>query len=291
MTNRWIITRLQEVIVKVENGFKNFELDQSSMALYEFAWMEFCDWFIEFSKIPLRQKDQQRDETLIVLHYVLETTFKLLHPIMPFVTEELWLSLPFKNAANSPARERDGKPAVLSLMFHKFPAPNTALIDQEAEITMRQKRNIIEAIRNFRGENNISPKVEFDVFYTLTQQSADAFMVSHIPDIIQLARLKSLHMMNAQSLGARESIIPVSEPSIKLHINLDGLVDVSAEKSRLQKEIDKVKSDLAHVQGKLSKESFVSKAPAALIEKERATEKSCLLKLNELEAALKKLGV
>lgn len=279
-THQWILSRLQTTTETVTKGFKNFEINESSMALYEFAWMEFCDWYIEFSKIPLRKGGKEREETLIVLHYVLETLFKLLHPIMPFVTEELWHSLPFKKSST----------AVTTLMLQKFPHVQESFKAPAAEAIILQKRNVIEAIRNFRGENNISPKVEFAVAFSTTDKDATKFIDTYKADIIQLARLKSLDLMSGANLGPRESVIPLRAPALKLHINLDGLVDVSAEKTRLQKEIDKVKSDLAHVQGKLSKESFVAKAPPALIEKEKATEAACIKKLGELESALKKLG-
>ncbi len=290
LSNRWILSRLQVVAAKVEEGFKNFELDQSAMGLYEFAWLEFCDWYIEFSKIPLRKAGKEREEAIITLSYVLETLFKLLHPIMPFVTEELWESLPWKKASNSPARARDKKPPLMTLMFQAFPDPIAAFKDQDAEDEITKLKSVIEALRNFRGENNLSPKKEFAVSYVLRDPSAKAFMEKAKSDILQLSRITDLAPIAAgTSLGKFESVIPIANPAVDLKINLDGLVDVEEEVKRLKKEISKVEEDLAHVQGKLNKESFVAKAPPALIEKTRAEEAGFLQKKKDLESALKKL--
>lgn len=289
-TNRWILSRLQKVTTTVEEGFKNFSLDQSANALYEFAWLEFCDWYIEFSKIPLRKQGKEREEAIIVLSYVLETLFKLLHPIMPFVTEELWSSLPWKKPSNSPARIRDKKPALETLMFHAFPTPISEFKDQKAEDETNRLKSVIEALRNFRGENNLSPKKEFAVSFVTRDPADKDFMERAKSDILQLGRITDLtQVAPGTSLGKFESVIPIESPAVDLKINLEGLVDVEEELKRLKKEISKVEEDLAHVQGKLSKESFVAKAPPALIEKTRAEEAAFLQKKKDLEAALKKL--
>ena len=99
--NRWILTRLQHTIRKVEAGLAEFQLNESAQSLYEFTWNEVCDWFIEFSKLPLRAGGKRREESIIVLHHTLETLFRLMPPLMPFVTEELWQSLPWKSVANT----------------------------------------------------------------------------------------------------------------------------------------------------------------------------------------------
>jgi valyl-tRNA synthetase len=121
VSNRWILSRLQAAIRNVESGFAHFELNESAGALYEFIWKELCDWYVEFSKLPLREGGAARTHSLYVLGYVLERTLRLLHPIMPFVTEELWQSLPWKQPGNTPARLAAGKPALTTLMFQRFP--------------------------------------------------------------------------------------------------------------------------------------------------------------------------
>jgi valyl-tRNA synthetase len=289
--NRWIVSRLQATAAASEDGIAKWEIARSTTALYDFAWLEFCDWYIEFSKLPLRQGGKAREESVIVLHYVLETLMKLLHPFMPFVTEELWDSLPWKKAANSPTRVRDGKPPVMSLAFHAYPAADLALRDEAAEIEMGRLKSVIEAIRNFRGENNLSPKKDFVLHVHHKDAASKAFFAKYSGDILQLARISAIQEIAAgKSVSQFEAVIPLANPSADLRISLEGLVDVQAELTRLRKEIEKTKVDLGHVEGKLSKESFVAKAPPELIAKTRAEAAAFRSKMDGLAAALKKLG-
>ena len=288
--NRWILSRLQHCTSTVEKGFVQFELNESANALYEFVWRELCDWYIEFSKIPLRQGGAAREQTLITLAHVLEQTFRLMHPIMPFVTEELWQSLPWKKPANTAARIRDGKPAVMTLMFQSFPKVQDSWIDIQAEAEIRQMQNIVEAIRNFRGENNISPKVEFPVRYTTSSAAVPGFLADHLGEILALCRIQSLEAGSGSSEAQEfQAVIPLSEPQLEFRISLAGLVNVDEEVKRVKKEMERVGADLEFVRAKLSKESFTAKAPPALVEKERAREKELADKLAELSAGLGKL--
>jgi len=151
-------------------------------------------------------------------------------------------------------------------------------------------KSIIEAIRNFRGENNISPKVEFPVTYTTQNGAAAAFVREHRSELMTLCRIRSIEAASA-SAGAAEfqAVIPLTQPPIELRISLEGLVNVEEEAKRLKKEMEKVSADLEFVRGKLSKESFTAKAPPALVEKEKAREKELADKLAELGAGLEKL--
>ena len=287
--NRWILSRLQQCAATVEKGFTRFELSESANALYEFVWKELCDWYIEFSKIPLRQGGVAREQTLITLGHVLEQTFRLLHPIMPFVTEELWQSLPWKKAASTPARVRDGRAPVMTLMFQSFPKASEEWVDPRAEQTIRRLQNIIEAIRNFRGENNLSPKIEFAAGYTTASAEVPEFLRQHQGEILALCRIQSLEPVKIGAAPAFEAVIPLSEPPMEFRISLAGLVDVAEEMKRLKKEMEKVGADLEFVRNKLGRESFTAKAPPALVEKERAREKELSDQLAELSAGMEKL--
>lgn len=290
--NRWILSRLQTTVEQVEKGFSQFELNESAQALYEFVWLEYCDWYIEFSKVQLKSDAKQRLETLYVMRAVLETVLRLLHPIMPFVTEELWQSLPWKRAVNTLARARDAKPIVMTLMFQKFPRVQQKFKSREAEDTIASLKSIIEAVRNFRGENNISPKTEFVLKYIPSNHVADLFMKTYALDIQTLARVKDLVSVSSaeQSVEIMEAVIPLAVPPVELRIALEGLVNVAEETKRLQKEIEKSTADLQHVRGKLTKESFMAKAPPELIEKERVREKEYEAKISELQQAVAKLS-
>ena len=238
--NRWILSRLQALIPKVERGFAQFELNESAQALYEFSWHEFCDWYIELSKLPFREGGASALQSVYTLHYVLETLFRLMHPIMPFVTEELWQSLPWKSAATTPARERDGKPRVLTLMLQSFPKPATAFSDHESESTISALKAVIEALRNFRGENGISPKVEFTVSYKAASPAAEAFLRLHAADLQSLARVTKFERVESTAQAEGQAVIPLTNPPVELRISLQGLVNVAEEGKRLQKEIEKI---------------------------------------------------
>jgi valyl-tRNA synthetase len=288
--NRWILSRLQDAIGRVEKGLEGFELNESSQALYEFTWHEFCDWFIELSKLPLREGGSRRLESLYTLHYVLETVMRLMHPLMPFVTEELWQSLPWKRAANTLARKKEGRPEVMTLMFQAWPVANAKLKSAEAEAEIAQLRAVIEGVRNFRGENNISPKVEFPIRYFAAHADALAFFDRNRSIIRGLARLGDLQAVSKSEVGELDAIIPLSNPPAELRISLAGLVNVEEEAKRLKKEVENVEKDLAHVRGKLSRETFIAKAPPALVEAEKANEQKYLARLKELGTALARLS-
>ena len=287
--NAWILSRLQETIATVEKGFTNFELNESAQSLYSFAWGEVCDWYIEFAKLPLRAGGADREQTLITLHYVLEQLLTLMHPVTPFVTEELWRSLPWRSPANTPARTRDGKPEIETLMFQAWPKVDSRFRDEKAEAAVSCLRGVVEALRSFRGENSLSPRTEFAVSYVPQNSQAGEFMRSIAGDVRALSRITSLEPVTGAA-GEFETVIPLAVPSVELRISLQGLVNVEEEQKRVRKEMEKVQADLSHVRAKLSRESFISKAPAELVAKERENEAAHLAKLSELESALTRLS-
>jgi valyl-tRNA synthetase len=287
--NRWILSRLNALIPRVEKGLENFELNESAQALYEFTWHELCDWYIELSKLPFREGGTSARDCLYVLRYVFEILFRVMHPFMPFVTEELWLSLPWRTPANTPARTRDGKPPVMTLMFQKFPAATPAFQDVDSERTIGALKAVVEAIRNFRGENGISPKVEFAVRYRPQSAAAHAVVQMLASDIKALARITALERIGDQAKAELDAVIPLSHPPVELRISLQGLVNVEEETKRLQKEIEKVNGDVEFVQKKLSQETFIAKAPRELVEKERRREQELIGKRTELQGALARL--
>jgi valyl-tRNA synthetase len=287
--NAWIVSRLQSLIQKVDDGFEKFEINESAQGIYEFAWGEFCDWFIEFSKLPLRSQGPKRIETIITLHYVLEELFKVTHPIMPYVTEELWQSLPFKKAANTPARAFDKKPPVMTVSFQKFPKADPSLVSEAAEARISELKQVILAIRNFRGENNISPKVEFAVSVFGRDASGLARFQKMQSEFKALTRVGEISITQATAAGEFDTVIPVSALGIDLRISLKGLVNVDEESKRVHKEIERITADADFVRNKLSKESFIAKAPAELVAKEKAKLAEFESKITELHAGLKRL--
>lgn len=289
--DRWIVSKLQDLMSTVEQGLANFALNESAQAIYDFSWGEFCDWYIELSKLPFKEGGERAKNALFVFHYVLDQLLKVSHPFMPFVTEELWLSLPWKHAENSPARVRDGKPPIMTLMFQPYPQANKKLKDTQAEEAITALKSVIDAIRNFRGENNISPKTEFAVRYWPGSPQAEEFLKNYSDDIKALTRITALEKLAAGTPKTDfESVLPLTSPQAELRINLEGLVNVAEESKRLQKEIDKITTDIDFVKRKLSQETFLAKAPPELVQKQKSREQELTLKREELQKALASLA-
>ncbi|MCM2323332.1 MAG: valine--tRNA ligase [Oligoflexia bacterium] len=287
--NRWILSRLERVIPTVEKGLENFELNESAQALYEFSWHELCDWYIELSKLPFREGGEKAVETLYTLRYSLDVLLRLLHPFVPFVSEALWQSLPWNKPASTPTRARGGKPEVLTLMFQAYPRPNPKFLDESAEKEIAAIRGVIEAVRNFRGENNIAPRVEFALRYKAASPEAASLIEGASEQLRVLARVSALEAVSGPG-GGTEAVIPVSNPPVELRIDLKGLVNVEEEAKRLRKELEKVTGDIQFVRNKLGQETFIAKAPPQLVEKERKREQELVGKQTELEAALARLS-
>ncbi len=283
LPDRWILSRLQAVIEKVEAGLAHFELNLSSQALYDFTWHELCDWYIEFSKHTFRQGGEERKKSLFTLGWVLEELLKAMHPFMPFVTEKLWHSLPWKKESTSE-----------TLMLQSFPKLDLQFLNLQAEASMSSLQELIEALRNFRGENRISPQIEFEVSYLSATQEADQFVLEHASQIQSLARISKIFRLSPHSdinisMNERQTVIPLSRIALELRVNLKGLVNEEEEQKRLRKEIEKIKNDLNFVRNKLSQSAFIDKAPAALVLKERTRESDLVARCTELENTLKRL--
>ncbi|MFZ9595346.1 MAG: valine--tRNA ligase [Bdellovibrionia bacterium] len=285
VVNQWILSEFQKTIDTVEAGLKNFELNTSAQAIYDFTWGEFCDWFIEFSKLSLREGGAKRVETLVTLRFMLGELLKLAHPFMPFVTEELFRTLPWGTPVQTPGREARGLPAIRTLMLQQYPKRNPAFESPEAEKAVSSMKRIVELIRNLRGENHIPPKVEFSVEYKAGSPEAEHWLIQHQTHLQALARVSSFKR-GAEQGAAVQAVILCSEPKLELRVDLQGLVDVEEELRRLTKESQKVEADLQFVQNKLSQQTFISKAPEALVEKERQRARDLLAKKLEIQASL-----
>lgn len=293
--NRWILSRLQTITEKVDSSLEKFEIGEAAQALYDFTWYEFCDWYIEFVKVLVKESKEVREETLHVYQYVLKRILRLLHPFIPFVTEELWGALPWRRLSTTTAREQAGLEPLDSLMLQPFPRVIEGFKSPDSESTVEALKAVVEAIRNFRGENRIPPKASFVVRYHPHTSAVHSFLQINESKIVSLAGIKGLERYSVTEQKAKqidpglEAVIPLKAPPVDLRVKLEGLVDVEGESTRLKKEIQKLDEDLAFVRNKLSKADFMAKAPAALVNKERAREQEFLKKKAELETALAQL--
>ena len=263
--DRWILSRLDQVVGKVNKFLEEFRFGEAEAEVYEFIWGEFCDWYIELAKIRLSQPDSP--SPIPVLIRTLETSLRLLHPFMPFITEEIWQNL----VARLPSDE--ARPD--SLMIAKYPA-STGFADAEAEREISLVIEIVRSIRNARAESKIDPAKRIEARIHTSNYSA---LESQRQAIEMLARVQPLHIMGPRE-GKVEGaqVLHVGELDIILPVT----VDVEAEKQRLEQERDSLQNRIAGLKTRLSDQAFLSKAPQQVVEKERS-------KLQDWQARLQKI--
>ena len=261
--DKWIIFRLQKTIEDVNNNFGSYDMDDAAKALYEFIWNDYCDWYIELAKGRL--KTDERATVQYVLWFVLDNILKLLHPMMPFMTEEIWQNIPHNGD---------------SIMVQDFPVKNEALIDEEAEKSVNTLIEIVKIIRNIRAELNIGGK-PIDVVINTNEDLSDI-----IEKVKFLGKIGTLDLNVDISDEDKKQYKQGHLTGIDIFVNTAGLIDTEAEKAKIQKEMDATLKELSKVQGKLGNEGFLAKAPAQVVEKQKAIEAELLEKKANLEARL-----
>jgi len=257
LPDRWILSRLNRTIDTVATALDNYRFNDAAAALYKFVWHEFCDWYLEAIKPTLygSTDPNRREATLSVLWRVLHDTMVLLHPFIPFVTEEIWHKLPGTNG---------------SIMNAVFPSndPDSAAIRQydiDSESKMELIAAIITGIRNIRGEINISPSLALVVTVQSQNDSVRQTIRQHQDLIVNLAGLESL-AVEAPAVRPKTAATAVVDGA-SIFVSLKGIIDFAKEKNRLEKEIAKLANELAFVSKKLGNEDFLAKAPEQVVEK------------------------
>jgi valyl-tRNA synthetase len=254
-TDHWIVSRMNRMVTEVESHFEGFRLDLAAQALYEFFWNEFCDWYLEFSKVALQNGSaQQQAETRHTLLTVLETSLRALHPIMPFITEEIW-----QRCRSS----LDLAPE--SIMLAPFPSGGP--VDNSAEQDVDWLKSVIQGVRRIRSELNVAPSVTLDLWLQEGDDS-DRRRLERFGDVLsQLARTRPAIWLEADEDSAQCAVALVGD--LRILIPLKGLVNVEQELGRLSKLLQREQADLARSKGKLGNERFVNNAPEAVVAQER----------------------
>jgi valyl-tRNA synthetase len=255
LAHRWILSRFQEVVREVEEALENYHFNQYAQSLYQFFWHEYCDWYLEMIKPDLYGEDPQAKvvaQTIAVR--VLKDVLVMLHPVMPFVTEELWQKLP----------ETEG-----SIMQAAFPPVDEHRIDARAEEEMALLTGVIGSIRNIRGEMNISPAARVKAVCLCATEAEKALVEANERTVVDLARLEGLRVaLQGQGLKPRLAAGAVVS-GVEVYVLLEDVLDFKSEAARLQKEITKLEKELSITNRKLSNEDFLTRAPAQVVEKER----------------------
>ncbi|MDR1228833.1 MAG: valine--tRNA ligase [Azoarcus sp.] len=274
--DRWIVSRLQRAAAEAAAQFEAYRFDLLARALYEFVWDEYCDWYLELAKVRLQTgaPGEQR-ATRRTLLAVLETVLRLLHPLIPFITEELWQTL-------APLA---GKKDVESLMLARYPEARPALVDEAAEAHIAELKALAHACRNLRGEMNISPAQRLPL--VIAAGDADkARLQTFVPYLAALARLSAVDIADEIAPNALAPVAVAGKTRLMLEVD----IDPAAERERLGKEIARIEAEIAKAQGKLGNASFVDRAPAAVVAQERERLAAFQATLDKLQPQLARLA-
>ncbi len=267
LVHRWILSRTSKTTAEVRRSLDEYRFNDAASVLYQFIWHEFCDWYLEWIKADLFSKDEVlRDQARGVLLYVLETILKLIHPITPFVTEEIWSVLP------------GDRPV---LMTSDYPVVMDAWQDEEAEGQVELLMGVITGIRNIRSEADVHPSAKIDAFVLCDDPGKVKFIRDFSAAISAMTRLESLSV-EAEGTKPNDAATYIYQ-DIEMYVPLKGLVDVDKEREKLGRERKKIEVSLKQINGKLGNAKFLANAPAAIVEKEQG-------KKAELEAKLAKVA-
>lgn len=274
--DKWILSRLQKAIESTTQKLKEYRFDEASQTIYKFYWNEFCDWYIEISKFDLKD-ESKKEKTIAVLLYVLEESMAMIHPFMPFITEEIYSNLPKHNI--------DSK----ALMIREYPKSNNKYIFEDIEKDFNLIQDIVSGIRNSRSSFNLPPNKKLDVIIRYTSDYFKNTSESYKDIISSLSLTDSLNIVSSKdSERNKGSFVKVFEGG-EINVNLVGIIDLEAEKKRLEKEAAGYKKDLEAVNKKLSNENFMSKARQEAIDTENRKKKEFEDKLKGIEEVLSSL--
>jgi len=286
--DRWIVSRLQETERQVIRAIEGYRFDHMAQALYEFTWNEYCDWYLELSKPVLHDENAsvaQKRGTRQTLVQVLETLLRLLHPVMPFITEEIW-----QKVAPLAGVSAETRPTTETIMLQPYPQPDEALIDREAMAEIEWVRQFILGVRKIRSSMDIKPGKPLPVLVQNGSETDRRRIEANLHYLKSLGRIESVTWLEPDAEAPEAATALVGE--MKILIPMAGLIDVQAELARLAREIEKLEKDIARIQGKLGNASFVEKAPAAVVEKERrklADQQKALDQLQAQKARIERL--
>ena len=274
--DRWILDRFNTTVTETTGLLEKYELGEAARHVYDFLWGDFCDWYIELSKVPMFAQDEaDKDRARAVLHFVLEKTLRLLHPFMPFITEAIWQSLP---------RSDEGEAA---LMVAPWPVPQSRLVDEEARREMDLVMGVMRAIRNLRSEFNIPPGQKSPVVLRVPPAEQDILTQEQVV----MERLAWAHPIEIRGFQEEKpaKALTALVGDIEVYLPLEGVVDLGQEITRLEKSRQELERDLEKVSAKLVNPNFLERAPEAVVSKEREKEQELRTRHDKLVDRMEEL--
>jgi valyl-tRNA synthetase len=254
LADKWILTRLNETIEAVTYNAEKYEFGEAGRHLYNFIWDDVCDWYIEMAKLPLYGEDEAAKQmTRSVLAHVLDQTMRMLHPFMPFITEEIWQQLPHEGE---------------SITIAAWPAVNKDLHDEKAAEEMKRLVSIIRSVRNIRAEVDTPMSKQIQLLIQAEDSTIETELKAQQHYIERFCNPSELTI--ATEVTAPDKAMSAVLTGVELYLPLEGLIDISQEIERLEKELDKWSKEVERVEKKLSNQGFISKAPAKIVDEERA---------------------
>ena len=277
LADRWIISRLQQTEADIAKALDEYRFDHATQYLYDFFWNDYCDWYLEFSKPVLLDENASatlKKGTRRTLIRVLEVSLRLMHPMMPFITEEIWQRVKGLAGISSSPGQGD------TIMLQPWPQPEMNKVDKDAVDDIEWLKQVILAVRNIRGEMNIAPGKQFPVYLRNGSPDDRQRLGRSEAFLRKLANIEQIHWLEA---GASAPLAATGlAGQMEVLVPMAGLIDKAAETARLNKEIDRLGKETERLRGKLANDKFVSSAPADIVQKEKD-------KLAEAEGALAKL--
>jgi len=279
LADRWILSRLQRTIGEATAQLEQFRLDEAAKVCYEFAWKELADWYVEAVKPRLAARGADAEAAQAVLAYCFDSALRLLHPVVPFITEELWQKLP-------------GRAADELLAAAAWPRPRAELANATADTQFARVQEVISAIRNIRAEYRVAPKARIAATVTTRNDAARRVLVGERETILRLARLAELSLDGKAGGGdpGGPGGHAVLRDGSAVFVPLGGAIDVQQECRRLSSEATRLDQQLAALAAKLTNENFVARAPAEVVARERDKEQAWRNQRGVLAEKLKALG-
>ena len=277
--DRWIVSLLQKTEADVAQHIAAYRFDLASTAIYEFIWNEYCDWYLELAK-PILTGDSTEDEkqsTRVTLVRVLESTLKLAHPFIPYITEELWQQV-------APLALKSGP----TISLQPYPISDAALIDEQAVNDIEWVKQIVMGVRRIRSEMNINPGKKLPLLFAQANAIDKLRLETHGPLLMSLAKLESMTVLSGDDQEPESAVALVDE--LKLLIPMAGLIDKTAELARLNKQTEKLTAEVGRLSGKLSNKGFTDKAPASVVAVEQQKLDDARSALAQLEIQQKKIA-